>query len=114
MLRRIERPQWVRFCEALNSELLGMRAEIEVASMDLGVQVEAKWLPVVGVAYDRKDDAFEIILDGGLEHLDHLIFHPVEVYAEFGPQGIEHMAIVERDAWQIVLVRPPLMLPRPS
>ncbi len=44
--------------------LTGMRAEIEVASLTLGDEIQAEWLPLVGIAYDAKDDALEIALDG--------------------------------------------------
>ena len=109
-LRRIDKPQWTTFCELLSTQLPGKRAEIEVASLEIGVQIEARWLPILGVTYDSRMDAFEITLDG----LDHMIFHPLEVYAEFGLAGIESLAIVERNAWQIVVLRTPLLLPPPS
>jgi hypothetical protein len=107
-LRRIDKSRWTGFCELLSTELLGKRAEIEVASVAFGVQLEARWLPVMGVAYDSRSDVFEIALDG----LDHMIFHPLELYAEFGCCGIESLAIVDTNAWQIVVLRDPLMLPR--
>ena len=109
-LHRIDKPQWTTFCELLTTQLPGKRAEIEVASMEFGVQTEARWLPIMGVTYDSRMDAFEITLDG----LDHMIFRPLEVYAEFGFAGIESLAIVERNAWQIVVLRAPLMLSPPT
>ena len=39
------------------------RAEIEVASLDLGDQIEAEWLPLLGITYDDKDDVLEIALE---------------------------------------------------
>lgn len=109
-LRRIEKSEWSGFCRLLSSELPGKRAAIEVASRELGVQIEAQWLPVMGVTYDPQRDAFDIALDG----LDHMIFHPIEVYAEFGLEGIESLAVVDQSAWQIVMLRMPLMLPPPA
>lgn len=108
-LSRIEKSQWSGFCRLLNAQLPGQRAEIEVASLELGVQTAVRWLPVIGVAYDSRTDVIELILDG----MDHLIFHPTEVYMEFGSGGVESLAIVERDVWQIITLRTPLMLPPP-
>jgi hypothetical protein len=109
-LRRIEKSQWTLFCQLLDKELPGKRAEIELASQEFGVQIEARWLPVVGVAYDPRNDVFEIALDG----LAHLVFHPLELYAEVGSHGIESLAIVDTNTWQIVMLRDPLMLPPPA
>jgi hypothetical protein len=108
-LRRIDKSQWPGFCRNLTVELTGKQAHIEVASMALGVQTEARWAPIVGIAYDSRADVFQFVLDG----LDHSILHPLEVYAEFGFAGIESLAIVDHEGWQIVLLRTPLMLPGP-
>jgi hypothetical protein len=106
-LLRIEKTQWNGFCGLLSAELPGKRAEIEVASEETGVQIQVRSLPITGVTYDSRSGAFELVVDG----LDHLILHPIEVYAEFGLTGIESFAIVEPGAWQIVVLRAPLMLP---
>lgn len=108
-VQRIDKSQWSGFCRHLTSELPGKQAQIEVASMTVGVQTGARWAPIVGIAYDSRADVIELVLDG----LDHLIFHPIEVYAEYGVGGIESLAVVEREGWQIVMLRTPLMLPSP-
>jgi hypothetical protein len=109
-LLHIERSRWIGFCEQLSTELVGKRAGIEIASRELGVQVEARSLPVLGFAYDSHNDIFEILLEG----LDHLILHPREVYAEFGLNGVESLAIVDTSTWQIVVLRDPIMLAPPD
>jgi hypothetical protein len=109
-LRRIERVEWRGFCDHASKELAGKRAEIEVASPLIGVQLEARWLPVLGLAYDPGDDVIEILMVG----LDHLVFHPREFYVDYGPRGLESLGIVDHESvWQIVLLRDPLMLPAP-
>jgi Family of unknown function (DUF5335) len=110
-LQRLEKLHWTGWCERMTPELLGKWAEIEVASRDYGVQLEARWLPVVGVAYDPHDDLLEILLDG----LDHLIPHPREMYVDLGPAGVESLGIVDQaGTWQIVSLRDPLKLPPPE
>src|SRR5262245_39281101 len=55
-LQRLERAYWTSLCELLTAELLGKWAEIRIASYDLGVQLETRFLPVMGVTYDAHDD----------------------------------------------------------
>jgi hypothetical protein len=105
---KLDKNAWGDFCDGMSQHLLGKRAEIEIASRDIGVQCEVRWLPLIGVAYDRKADTLQIFLEG----VDHLIMHPTELYAEYGPHGLESVAVVDgQRAWQIMLLREPLMLP---
>jgi hypothetical protein len=55
------------------------------------------------------DDALKIMLDG----VDHFVFQPREMYLDFGLGGVQSLGILDnQNAWQIVLLRDPLMLPR--
>ncbi len=76
--QKIDRAEWQTFLDTMSKGLLGMRTEIEVASLAIGDQIEAEWLPLLGISYDPKDDVLEIALDG----LDHLIYSPRELYAD--------------------------------
>jgi Family of unknown function (DUF5335) len=91
--------------------LLGKRAEIEVVSPIDGILIGAHWLPIIGIAYDPAKDELKIMLDG----VDHLVFQPMEMYLDRGFGGVQSLGILDKDnAWQIVLLRDPLMLPRPA
>src|SRR5262249_44964390 len=80
-------------------------------SLSLGDQVEAEWLPLLGIAYDPHDDIVEVALEG----LDHLIPKPRDIYVEDAPGGLVALEIVDADdVKQIVKLRDPLMLPAPS
>jgi Family of unknown function (DUF5335) len=86
-------------------------SRVEVASLDLGDQIEAEWLPLLGITYDDKDDVLEVALEG----VDHLIYGPREVWAD--PSVGEMMSfevIDDRGVSQIIKLRQPLMLPSPS
>jgi hypothetical protein len=94
----------------VSAGLIGKRAEIEIASLEFGVQIEARWVPVMGLTYDPYDDSIEILLEG----IEHIVSHPREIYVDYGPGGIESLGIVDAArAWQIVVLREPLMLPAP-
>lgn len=111
-LRNLKKPEWQRFGDTVTKTLVGKRAEIEVASLDLGDQIEAEWLPVVGIAYDPKDDIFEIALENGDETVDHLVRKPQEMVADIGAGGLETLEVVDTDGRrQIIYFRDPLMLP---
>ena len=68
----LDKNRWDGFLNQLSKGVEGRRAEISVASLELGDQVEAEWLPFLGMTYDRKSDAIEVILEG----LEEVISHP--------------------------------------
>jgi hypothetical protein len=109
--RKLDKAQWRAFFDLVSTGLLGMRAEIEVDSLEIGAQVEAEWLPVLGITYDPKDDVLEIALEG----VDHLIHKPREIHVDEGIGGLESLLVVDGDGVrQIVKLREPLMLPSPA
>ncbi len=109
--RKLDKTQWRTFFDRLSTTLEGKQAEIEIASLRLGDQVEADWLPLLGIAYDPNDDIVKVALEG----LDHLIPKPRELYAEEGPGGLTALEIIDADdVKQIVKLRDPLRLPAPS
>jgi hypothetical protein len=90
---------------------MGKRAEIEVVSPTDGILIKARWLPLIGIAYDPVQDTLKIMLDG----LEHLVSQPREMYLDFGAGGFRSLGILDqRSVWQIVSLRDPPMLPRPA
>jgi hypothetical protein len=110
-LLKLEKAKWRTFFDRVSKRLIGKRAEIDVESLALGAQVEAKWLPLVGIVYDPKSDIIEIALDD----LDHLIHTPRTVYVDEESTGLISLEVVGSDGVQhIVQFRDPLMLPPPK
>jgi hypothetical protein len=62
--KKLEKGQWQEFFDRVSKVLEGKQAEIEIASLSLGDQVQAKWLPLLGLVYDHKDDLVEVALEG--------------------------------------------------
>jgi hypothetical protein len=109
-MRSIKKSEWKTYGDRVTRGLVGRRTEIEVDSPKLGAQVQAEWVPLFGVAYDPKDDLFEVAMEG----IDHLIPRPKELYAEEGAYGLELLAVVDADGDRhLVRFRDPLMLPPP-
>ena len=107
-LRTVPKAEWRPFFDRLSKTLLGKRAEIEVASLDLGDQIVAEWIPMLGITYDSRDD----LLDVALDRTNHLIRHPKEILVEEDSAGLKSVAVVDADgARQMVHLKDPLMLP---
>ena len=109
-IRKLDKATWRPFFDGVSNVLIGKRAEIEVASLALGAQVEAAWAPLLGIVYDPKNDIIEVVL----ENLDHMVHSPREVYIDDSPVGLASMEIIDGDGVrQIIQLRDPLMLPPP-
>ena len=110
-IRKLEKSKWRAFFDGLSKIIEGKQAEIEVASLALGDQIEAEWLPLLGLAYDPKDDLFEVALDG----VDHMIPKPREIYLDDDVGGLISIEVVDAEGTrQIIKLRDPLMLPAPN
>lgn len=109
-ISKIEKSEWQDFCDRLSRTLTGTNAEIEVDSLEIGQQLEAKWLPFLGIVYEPKKNTIEILLEG----LDHIIHDPRELYVDHEGIGLASLEVVTGDdVRQIVQLRQPLMLPPP-
>ena|ERR1700754_2029170 len=109
--QRIDRRGWQAFFDTFTRALVGKRAEIEVASLDLGDQIVAKWQPLLGISLDRKNDMVVIALDG----VDHMVRSPREIHADYIADALIALEIVDgEDRHQIVRFADPIALPAPA
>jgi hypothetical protein len=107
-LLKLEKKQWRVFFDRMSKGLIGKRAEVEVASLAFGAQVQAKWSPLLGIVYDPKNDLIEI----ALENLDHMVRAPRELYVDEGPFGLVSLEVIDSDGVRnVIQLRDPLMLP---
>jgi hypothetical protein len=106
-LRSLPKTEWRMFFDRVSEALLGKWAEIEVASLDMGDQIIAESVPMLGITYDANDD----LLDVALDRSNHLIHHPEEIVVEETPTGLASVTVVDREgSRQIVKLKDPLML----
>jgi hypothetical protein len=104
---KLEKAAWQPYFDQVSKTLVGKQAEIEVASLQIGDQIEAEWVPLLGISYDPKSDIVEVLV----EDLDHLIHKPVEIYIDQGPAGLTSLEVIDADdVRQIIRLRDPLML----
>jgi hypothetical protein len=105
---QLNKSEWQSYFDRLSKTLKDNRAEIEVNSLQLGSQIEAEWLPLYGITYDPKSDVVEVLLEG----LDHLIHRPQTMFADYGADGLQNIAVIDADdTRQIVRLHDPLILP---
>jgi hypothetical protein len=106
---KLEKATWQKYFDHMSkSQLVGKEVEIEVASLDIGDQIEQEWIHLLGISYDPKDDLVEVLVEG----LDHLIHKPREIWVEHGVAGLASMEVSDvDDVKQIIRLREPLMLP---
>jgi hypothetical protein len=105
---KLDKGAWHAYFDRISKLVAGKQAEIEVASLKLGDQIEAEWVPLLGITYDPKNDLVEVLLEG----LDHLIQNPRDIFVDQGPAGLTSMEVIDTDdVRQIIRLRDPLMLP---
>jgi hypothetical protein len=110
-IAKIEKRDWSAYFDAVSKALVGKRAEIEVDALSIGSQVEAEWLPLLGIAYDGKSDLVEIIVEG----LDRLVYKPREIYIDRDGASLSSLEVVDADDFRVIVkLRDPLMLPAPA
>jgi hypothetical protein len=108
MARKLEKAERRSYLDRVSKGLAGKQAEIEVALLDLGDQIEAEWVPLIGLVYDPKDDIVEVAVEG----LDHMIHKPRELYVEEEGGELSSLEIVDADgARQIIKLKDTLLLP---
>ena len=110
-VHQLQKNEWQAYCDRMSKGLEGKRAQIEVTALPLGDQIAAKWVPIIGITYDPKDDILEVALEG----LDHLIHKPRSLTVDESDVGVASLEIIDGDGLkQIVKLMEPLMLPPPG
>jgi hypothetical protein len=96
--KQLARTEWETYFdrftrERLQSEAPGA-ATIEVVSPTLGDQLQVSAARLLGLTYDPKSEALEVLL----ENIDHLIFRPTEIWVvEAEPGFISTLEIIQSD-----------------
>lgn len=89
----LARAEWRRYCDGVSKATGGRRVELDVASLDLGDHVAARWLPLLGLVFDGRGDVLEVALDG----VSHSIVSPREILLEETDRGLVAIEIVGAD-----------------
>jgi hypothetical protein len=104
---KLSKEAWRPFLDRVTRSLTGKRAEVEIASLNLGDQIAAERLPIIGISYDPNDDIVEVALEG----YDHLINAPREIHPKRDDGQLSAIEIVDADFTRhIVKLSDPLAL----
>src|SRR5689334_16983778 len=87
------RAEWQQYLHRVSKALLGKLAEIDVASLALGDQVEQKWLPLTSIVYDSKSDVVEMTL----EELDRMNSRPRDIAVQAETIGLASIEVTDAD-----------------
>lgn len=105
--RQLTRAEWRSYCDRVSKAVAGKKVELDVASMELGDRVEARWLPLLGIVFDARGDVLEIALDG----LGHSILAPRDLLLEETERGLVAIEVVAADGTvETLRFREPLRL----
>jgi len=108
--QKIKKSDWEAFCASVSQAIEGTNAEIEVASLALGDQIESSWAPLIGITYDPEDDIFDI----ALEETDHIVSEPKELMADLDDVRVNALQITDAEGTRhVVKLRDALMLSAP-
>jgi hypothetical protein len=91
MARKLEKSEWSSFLNRVSQGLEPTQAEIEIASLNLGAQIQADSVPLIGIVYDAKDDIVEVAVAG----LDHIIHRPRELYVEEEEGELSSLSVID-------------------
>lgn len=109
MTIQLDASKWQAYFDQFSKDPPTELVEIEVASLGLGDQIVADWVPLKSISYDPKDH----ILVVRTEAIDHMIQSPSEIHIEEDPEGIQYIVVMgPQGEKQIIKFKHVLKLPR--
>ena len=109
-LTQLAKAQWQAYFDRTSKALGAKQVQIEVTGLGLGDQIEADWIPLLGLSYDPKNDVFAVIAEG----VDHLIHHPKQIHIDHELDWLLSLEVIDaEDNRHIILLKDPLSLPAP-
>jgi hypothetical protein len=105
--QEIPRESWRPYFDGLSKTMGPVEARVEVAGTELGDQVAAEGMTLVGITYDDRDDVVVIGLDARgarAEELQHLVERPQRIFVATGA-GSELVIDIEDSADRKTIVR---------
>jgi hypothetical protein len=92
-VKKLESAEWGRYFDKLSKKLGASTVDVIVSGLDLGVQPEAKKIPLLGISYDHADQALHI----AMRHLNHRIEKPEHIYVDEDSAGVRAIEAVDQD-----------------
>lgn len=105
---KLARAEWKQYFNRVSALLEGERVEIDVASLPWGTQPLAKWLPLLGLMYDEREDLISVMAQG----LDHMIRRPDQVFIDTEGVDLRSLEVIDGDGVRhLIRFGKPILLP---
>ena len=91
--RELPREEWAELLDKISRHGAGRDVMVEVDALAIGAQIEAEHVALLGLSYDPKDDAVQVMLPG----IEHQIEKPVSIYVAYEGVAITAIEIVGTD-----------------
>lgn len=102
--REISREEWTDFFDSFSRRHEGWLVTMEVLG-SVGAQVEARELPLLGIASDRDGgNTISIIVGATEERVTHIIGKPTHVRVEETAAGVDRALQVESESGETTLI----------
>jgi hypothetical protein len=107
-LTQLAKPRWQDYFDHVSKTLGAKLVEVEVTGLGLGAQVQADWLPLIGLSYDPHNDMLSVVLEG----IVHNIQHPKQIHVEQDVETLHSVEVVDAEGERhILILKDPLSLP---
>lgn len=107
---KIDKPKWHDYFDRVSKILVGKNTELEVDALEIGSQIQAEWVPLMGIVYDTRSQILAVMVEG----LDHMIRDPQSVFVDVSGGALSSIEVIDADQFRhIIKLRDPLMLPPP-
>jgi hypothetical protein len=108
--QEIPKHEWVPFLDEFSKRHVGRRVTVEVLGREVGSQLAAQSLPLVGVSVDLRDggdnEQIEVIAgDSPHAHVMHAVQRPSQVRVAVGDGGGDEALQIESEDGVATLVR---------
>lgn len=106
--RKVDREGWQGYFDSVSRQLKASHVEVRIEGIDIGDQLAAEHLPLLGLSYDPMGDQVRVIT----EPIDHAISGPVDIYVEENETGLESFEVKTSDGrTEIIRLTGALALP---
>jgi cellulase/cellobiase CelA1 len=107
-LTQLAKSRWQGYFDEVAKALGAQQVEIQVTGAGFGDQIEANWIPLIGLSYDPKNDVFSIAAEG----VEHLINHPAQIHVDQELEALHSVEAIDKEGnHHIVMLRKALTLP---
>jgi hypothetical protein len=106
--RKLDETEWKAYMDRVSKHLPTTRVEMHVDGLDIGDQLEADRLPLMGLSYEPASNTLQVLGEG----LQHSISGPQEIWVQEEAGSLKSLEVLDSDGHkQIIRLDRALALP---